>query len=307
MDNAMEWLVDDDEVEEHERLIWDMIIDASGTLVDPLRATRSSAQSTRVEEEADSEKTEEDNQYGIEEVGEDLVIQVVTNNAARNLVEGHLLQHKKPCIFWTPFATHCIDLMLEAIGELTTIKGVLSKAKDVTVFMYSHTLTFSMMHKFTKKRELVRPALNLVACHLLRQKRPHIFWTPYIAHCINLIFEAIGFIYDTLERAKKENVENLGNDEAKYSPILEIIDIKWDRQLRRPLHAMGYYLNPKFCYADAYIEAKATIMDGFNEFLEKLVPNPHIQDKISIEELISYKCALMSFGKRYGTKTEKQG
>ncbi|XP_020524530.1 uncharacterized protein LOC110007503 [Amborella trichopoda] len=38
-------------------------------------------------------------------------------------------------------------------------------------------------------------------------------------------------------------------------------------------------------------------MDGFNECLEKLVPDPNIQDKISIEELISYKCSLMSFGK----------
>ncbi|XP_020529676.1 uncharacterized protein LOC110008186 [Amborella trichopoda] len=38
-------------------------------------------------------------------------------------------------------------------------------------------------------------------------------------------------------------------------------------------------------------------MDGFNECLENLVSDPHIQDKISIEELILYKCSLMSFGK----------
>ncbi|XP_020518380.1 uncharacterized protein LOC110006618 [Amborella trichopoda] len=107
----------------------------------------------------------------------------------------------------------------------------------------------------------------------------------------------MGFIYDTTERAKNEILENLGDDAAKYAPIWEIIDDKWDRQLHRPLHAAGYYLNPKIFYADADIESKGVIMDGFNECLEKLVPDPNIQDKISIEELILYKCSLMSFGK----------
>ncbi|KAL4183226.1 hypothetical protein AMTRI_Chr11g97150 [Amborella trichopoda] len=108
---------------------------------------------------------------------------------------------------------------------------------------------------------------------------------------------SMGFIYDVMERAKNEIAENLGDDAAKYAPIWEIIDDKWNRQLHRPLHAAGYYLNPKFFYADADIESKGVIMDGFNECLEKLVPDPNVQDKISIEELISYKCSLMSFGK----------
>ncbi|XP_020531892.1 conserved oligomeric Golgi complex subunit 3 isoform X1 [Amborella trichopoda] len=66
MDNAMEWLVDEDEVEGHEGLTWDMVMDASETSADP-RAIRSLIQRTRVEEEEDEEavskETEEDNQY----------------------------------------------------------------------------------------------------------------------------------------------------------------------------------------------------------------------------------------------------
>ncbi|KAL4182995.1 hypothetical protein AMTRI_Chr11g152980 [Amborella trichopoda] len=97
---------------------------------------------------------------GIEEVGEEHVIQVVTDNAAPNLAASHLLRQKRPRIFWTPCATHCVDLMLETIGELPPIKGIIFKAKEVTIFIYSHILTLSMMRKFTKTRELVRPGVT---------------------------------------------------------------------------------------------------------------------------------------------------
>ncbi|XP_020530668.1 uncharacterized protein LOC110008320 [Amborella trichopoda] len=278
---------------------------------------------------------------GIEEVGEEHVIQVVTDNAAPNLAAGQ----KRPRIFWFPCAAHCVDLMLQAIGELPPIKGIIFKVKEVTIFIYSPIFTFSVMLKFTKKRELVRPrvtgfstayfslqsmykrriALRFMfaseewsRCKWSRdakgKKTRDIILSKYfwrgVKHAI-LVFlplvkvwrlvdadkPSMGFIYDVMERAKNEIAENLGDDAAKYAPIWEIIDDKWNRQLHRPLHAAGYYLNPKFFYADADIESKGVIMDGFNECLEKLVPDPNVQDKISIEELISYKCSLMSFGK----------
>ncbi|KAL4194865.1 hypothetical protein AMTRI_Chr05g61630 [Amborella trichopoda] len=183
------------------------------------------------------------------------------------------------------------------------------------------------MRKFTKKRELVRPRVTRFAIAYLslqsmykrrialrsmfaseewsrckwsrdakRKKTRDIILSKYfwrgVEHAI-LVFlplvkvlrlvdayqPSMGFIYDAIERAKKEITENLGNDAAKYASI------------------SGYYLNPKFFYANANIESKVVIMDGFNECLEKLVPDPNIQEKISIEELISYKCSLMSFGK----------
>ncbi|KAL4201522.1 hypothetical protein AMTRI_Chr02g216550 [Amborella trichopoda] len=281
---------------------------------------------------------------GIEEVGEEHVIQVVTDNVASNLATGHLLRQKRPRIFWTPCVAHCVDLILEAIGELPPIKGIIFKAKEVTIFIYSHILTLSMMRKFTKKRELMRPGVTRFTTAYLglqsmykrkialrfmfaseewsrckwskdvkgKKTRDIIllkyFWRG-VKHAI-LVFlplvkvlclvdankPSMGFIYDAMERVKNEIAENLDDDAAKYAPIWEIIDDKWDRQLHRPLHAAGYYLNPKFFYAATDIESKG-VMDGFNECLEKLVLDPNIQDKISIEELILYKCFLMSFGK----------
>lgn len=67
----------------------------------------------------------------VEEVGEDLVIQVVTDNASNYKAARRMLMEKRPRMWWTPCAAHCIDLMLEKLGELPQHKNALTKAKKV--------------------------------------------------------------------------------------------------------------------------------------------------------------------------------
>ncbi|KAL4582800.1 hypothetical protein LXL04_007359 [Taraxacum kok-saghyz] len=53
----------------------------------------------------------------IEEIGKEIVIQVATDNAsAYKVVEG-LLMKKWKCLYWTPCASYCIDLILEKLGD----------------------------------------------------------------------------------------------------------------------------------------------------------------------------------------------
>ncbi|XP_042007493.1 uncharacterized protein LOC121756101 [Salvia splendens] len=51
----------------------------------------------------------------VDYVGEQNVIQIVTDNASNYKKAGLMLQVKKPNLFWTPCAAHCIDLMLEDV------------------------------------------------------------------------------------------------------------------------------------------------------------------------------------------------
>lgn len=81
----------------------------------------------------------------IEKVGEEYVIQVVTDNAAANLAAANMLKVKRPSIFWSSCAAHCIDLMLEKISKDARIKEALHKAKELTNFIYGHHSTFSLM------------------------------------------------------------------------------------------------------------------------------------------------------------------
>lgn len=58
----------------------------------------------------------------VEEVWVEHVVQVVspvvTKNVANYVAIGILLSEKYHTIFWTPYFSHCIDLVLEGLGKL---------------------------------------------------------------------------------------------------------------------------------------------------------------------------------------------
>ena len=98
----------------------------------------------------------------VEEIGEEIVVQVVTDNASAYKAAGAKLMENRQSLYWTPCAAHCIDLMLEKIGELPQHKHALIKAKKVTNFIYNHLWVLAQMRKFAKK-DLVRPATTRFA------------------------------------------------------------------------------------------------------------------------------------------------
>ncbi|KAK1563622.1 hypothetical protein Q3G72_030200 [Acer saccharum] len=67
----------------------------------------------------------------VEEIGEDLVVQVVTDNATNYKKTSEMLMQKRTWLWWTPCVAHCIDLMLEKIGSLPQHQNALKKAKKV--------------------------------------------------------------------------------------------------------------------------------------------------------------------------------
>ena len=104
---------------------------------------------------------------GIEQVGSENVVQVVTDNASNNMAAAKLLKAKMPNIFWSSCATHTINLMLESIGKLPRYKKTIDSAKAFTIFVYAHHKTLSMMRSFTKKRDIVRPGVTRFASAFL--------------------------------------------------------------------------------------------------------------------------------------------
>ncbi|RVW84749.1 hypothetical protein CK203_046690 [Vitis vinifera] len=63
----------------------------------------------------------------VEQVGEENVIQVITDNHLSYVMEGRLLELKHPHLYRTSCVAHCLDLMLEDIGKLPNIKRTLER------------------------------------------------------------------------------------------------------------------------------------------------------------------------------------
>ena len=97
-------------------------------------------------------------------VGEENVVQVITNNAANFKAAGELLMHTRPYLYWTPCAAHCIDLILEDLEKHLKVHEVtIKKGRKITTYIYGRTMLISMLKKYTNGRDLVRPGMTRFA------------------------------------------------------------------------------------------------------------------------------------------------
>ncbi|XP_057770666.1 uncharacterized protein LOC130990449 [Salvia miltiorrhiza] len=80
---------------------------------------------------------------------------------------------KRPHLYWTPCAAHCVDLMLEDIGKLPKIKNALKKAIFMNGYIYNHVGVVNMMRRFTNQRNLHRPAVTRFATSFITLAQYH--------------------------------------------------------------------------------------------------------------------------------------
>ncbi|GER40428.1 hAT transposon superfamily [Striga asiatica] len=69
----------------------------------------------------------------IEAIGEENVVQIVTDSAAANKLAGHYLEGKYPHLYWSPCAAHCLDLMLEDIFKIPYLQRTYERATSTIV------------------------------------------------------------------------------------------------------------------------------------------------------------------------------
>ena len=110
----------------------------------------------------------------IKDVGEANVVQIVTDNRSTFVKVGKLLM-KKYNLFWTPCATHCIDLMFEDIGKRESVSDLITNARKITNFIYNHGWLVATMRKVCSG-DIVCPgatrfATNYIALASLLKKR----------------------------------------------------------------------------------------------------------------------------------------
>jgi len=111
----------------------------------------------------------------IRDVGPENVIQIVTDNASNNMAAANIMQLKRPSIFWTSCAAHTVNLMLGDIAKIKPIRNAIVNGRSVSVFIYSHTITLSLMRDIAKG-DLLRPGATrfvtvFLSLNSMREKR----------------------------------------------------------------------------------------------------------------------------------------
>ncbi|KAL5178843.1 hypothetical protein HKD37_01G000279 [Glycine soja] len=94
-------------------------------------------------------------------VGEENVVQVITDNATNFKVVRELLMHTWLNLYLTPCVVHCIGLILEDLEKHLKIHEVtIKKGRKITTYIYGRTIFINMLKKYTNGRDLVRPGMT---------------------------------------------------------------------------------------------------------------------------------------------------
>ena len=108
---------------------------------------------------------------------------------------------------------------------------------------------------------------------------------------------AMGYIYEAMDQAKEQIRAAYKDRVAKYGPIWEIIDHRWNNQLHRPIHAAGYFLNPRYHYrAQLGEDLTGEVKDGLYECLERMISSESEQLEIH-QQISAFTRATGTFGK----------
>ncbi|XP_027120522.1 uncharacterized protein LOC113766354 [Coffea eugenioides] len=181
----------------------------------------------------------------VEKIGEDNVVQVITDNASNYKATGKILMEKRKRLFWTPCAAYCIDLMLEDFQKFDSLhKVTIQKAKSVVTYIYSWGTVINWMKEFTNGKELIRPGVTRFATSYLTMRhlselKGNLFtffssdkWkiTSPLIKVLRMVDSdekpAMGFLYKAIDQAKEEIKQNVNNVRKRYESASLIKDGK---------------------------------------------------------------------------------
>ncbi|MCI06915.1 HAT family dimerization domain containing protein, partial [Trifolium medium] len=113
----------------------------------------------------------------VEEVGEENVVQIVTDDADYYEAAGEMLMKKRTRLYWTTCATRCIEMILKHYEKIPIYKETNEKCRTIMRLIYSSDSLISLMLHFTRGIDLfetgnvIRGLYCLSLCVIHENKR----------------------------------------------------------------------------------------------------------------------------------------
>ncbi|XP_047943142.1 uncharacterized protein LOC125189978 [Salvia hispanica] len=83
---------------------------------------------------------------------------------------------------------------------------------------------------------------------------------------------SLGYVYEGMWRVIKGVKELFKNKERLYGKFVDIIESRWDKMLRKNLHAAAFWLNPAFQYDPESPTSSSEVTRGLLDILDLMVP-----------------------------------
>ncbi|XP_031262581.1 uncharacterized protein LOC116120753 [Pistacia vera] len=235
-------------------------------------------------------------------VGLNNIVHLVTDNRANYKVAGRMLSEKYSSTTWFPCAG--INLMLKDIAEMSYIVNLSTRASESTVT--DRTFVESQYAKTNKGKAFISIVLD------------NRFWDDIgiISKVVSPLMRmlrivdlderpSIGYVYDGMYQTRMGIKKLFKNKKKLYKPYTTIIKMRWDRMLRRDIHAATYYLNPAFKYDEDTFSKKFEVMYGFLDTIDSKASAFKMSKTTLLEESRLYRDRLESFSHELALQTCK--
>ncbi|XP_016177910.1 uncharacterized protein LOC107620230 [Arachis ipaensis] len=192
----------------------------------------------------------------------------------------------------TRFATNFIAL-----------QSILAQKDALRTMVISKEWTISTYSKEAKAKTFVDQVLD---SKFWNQCTDIVKITAPLVHVIRIVDSedkaAMGFLYQAFYKAREEMVKRFQLRKKIVEPYLKILDIRWDSQLKKNLHAAGYWLNPAFRFNADEFKKHKQITSGLLDVIEKYAYGDlELNSKLTSEMRI-YKNAEDDFGRKYALR-----
>ncbi|XP_057746401.1 uncharacterized protein LOC130965656 [Arachis stenosperma] len=243
------------------------------------------------------------------------IVHVVTDNAANYVAAGRLINRKYDNIYWSPCVAHCLNLILKDISSMAHISNLAPRASNITVFVYNHTSIFDhkkelqalVVDSIFTYHKLGRSATGRAVSAIILDCK---FWDDCFTVCKlvgPLIYllrvvdaddkSSLGYVYEGMLRAEDAFKEMFRQSKTAYQPYTDMINSRWDKHLKKDLHAAAYFLNPKFVFNENYKEAP-DVMRGLLDLVTLYCKCNNLDSVQAMKEIHLYRDRKKSFDRQ---------
>ncbi|KAL4301196.1 hypothetical protein AHAS_Ahas17G0276700 [Arachis hypogaea] len=242
-------------------------------------------------------------------VGPENVVHVVTDNVANYVAIGRLLESEFPRLYWSLYAVHCVNLMFQDIGKLEEVSETISQVSMITsilaqkdalrAMVTSREWTSSAYSKEAKAKKFVDQVLD---SKFWNQCTDIVKLTQQHVRVLRIVDSenraAIDFLYQAIYKVRKDMVKRFQKRKTVVDPYLKILATHWDSELRKNLHAAGYWLNPSFRFNTGEFEKNKQTTSGLLDVIERYTyGDAYLSSKLTSEMRI-FNNAEQYFGRQ---------
>ncbi|KAL4374287.1 hypothetical protein AHAS_Ahas05G0166700 [Arachis hypogaea] len=218
-----------------------------------------------------------------------------------SLITKYIYNHCYPLFLMRKF-TGGREILRPAPTRFATnfiaLQSILAQKDPLRAMVTSKEFTSSAYSKEAKAKKFVDQVLD---SKFWSQCTDIVKLTSPLIHVLRIVDSedrpAMGYLYQAIYKAREEMVRRFQKRKKVVNPYLKILDTRWDAQLKKNLHATGYWLNPAFRFNAEEFEKHKETISGLLDVIEKYAyDDPVLNSKLTSEKMI-FKNAEKDFGR----------